>query len=84
MAAKYSRPLSAILNSVVLQPAEQRHERGLRQDVQARLRLPVGSAGCQDGPEQLPAWFEEYNEWAPQKGLRMKSSRQFRRPNLSA
>jgi putative transposase len=34
--------------------------------------------------EQLPAWFEDYNEWAPHKGLRMKSPRQFRRLNLSA
>jgi len=34
--------------------------------------------------EQMPAWFEEYNEWAPHKGLRMKSRRQFRRLNLSA
>jgi putative transposase len=34
--------------------------------------------------EQLPGWFEDYNEWAPHKGLRMKSPRQFRRLNLSA
>jgi len=34
--------------------------------------------------EHMPAWFEEYNEWAPHKGLRMKSPRQFRRFNLSA
>ena len=34
--------------------------------------------------EQLPRWFEDYNEWAPHKGLRMKSPRQFRRLNLSA
>jgi putative transposase len=34
--------------------------------------------------EQLQSWFEEYNEWAPHKGLRMKSPRQYRRLNLSA
>lgn len=33
---------------------------------------------------QLPSWFEDYNEWAPHKGLRMKSPRQFRRLNMSA
>jgi putative transposase len=34
--------------------------------------------------KQLPAWFEDYNEWAPHKGLTMKSPRQFRRLNMSA
>jgi len=34
--------------------------------------------------KQLPQWFEDYNEWAPHKGLRMKSPRQFRRLNMSA
>lgn len=34
--------------------------------------------------EQLPAWLADYNEWAPHKGLRMKSPRQFRRLNMSA
>jgi len=29
--------------------------------------------------EQLQSWFEEYNEWAPHKRLRMKSPRQYRR-----
>ena len=28
---------------------------------------------------QLAAWFEDYNEKAPHKGLKMKSPRQFRR-----
>lgn len=30
---------------------------------------------------QLPCWFEDYNERAPHKGLKMKSPRQFRRLN---
>ena len=30
---------------------------------------------------QLPVWFEDYNEKAPHKGLKMKSPRQFRRLN---
>jgi putative transposase len=34
--------------------------------------------------QQLPAWFEDYNEWAPHKGLRMKSPREYRRLNMSA
>jgi putative transposase len=29
--------------------------------------------------EQLPKWFEDYNEYAPHKGLKMLSPRQFRR-----
>lgn len=29
--------------------------------------------------EQLPAWFEDYNERHPHKGLKMRSPRQFRR-----
>ena len=29
--------------------------------------------------EQLPTWFEDYNERAPHKGLKMLSPRQFRR-----
>ena len=29
----------------------------------------------------LPEWFEDYNENAPHKGLKMKSPRQFRREN---
>lgn len=29
--------------------------------------------------QQLPAWFEDYNERAPHKGLKMLSPRQFRR-----
>jgi transposase InsO family protein len=29
--------------------------------------------------EQLPQWFEDYNEVAPHKGLKMLSPRQFRR-----
>ena len=29
--------------------------------------------------EQLPHWFEDYNEVAPHKGLRMLSPRQLRR-----
>ena len=28
---------------------------------------------------QLPKWFEDYNETAPHKGLKMLSPRQFRR-----
>ncbi len=28
--------------------------------------------------EQLPAWFQDYNEFAPHKGLKMKSPREFR------
>ena len=31
--------------------------------------------------EQLPAWFEDYNETAPHKGLKMKSQRQLMRLN---
>ena len=29
--------------------------------------------------EQLPSWFEDYNEVAPHKELKMLSTRQFRR-----
>lgn len=32
---------------------------------------------------QLPGWFEDYNERAPHKGLKMKSPREFRRLNLA-
>lgn len=32
---------------------------------------------------QLPGWFEDYNEKAPHKGLKMKSPREFRRLNLA-
>jgi putative transposase len=28
--------------------------------------------------EQLPVWFQDYNEFAPHKGLKMKSPREFR------
>jgi transposase InsO family protein len=31
--------------------------------------------------DQLPAWFDDYNDRAPHKGLKMKSPRQFRRLN---
>lgn len=34
--------------------------------------------------EQLPEWFEDYNEIAPHKGLRMKSPREYRREVLLA
>jgi transposase InsO family protein len=33
--------------------------------------------------EQLPQWFDDYNENHPHKGLKMKSPREFRRQNLS-
>jgi putative transposase len=33
--------------------------------------------------EQLPKWFEDYNDNHPHKGLKMKSPREFRRQNLS-
>ena len=33
--------------------------------------------------EQLPGWFNDYNENAPHKGLRMKSPREFRRTFLT-
>jgi hypothetical protein len=29
--------------------------------------------------EQLPHWFEDYNEYHPHKGLKMKSPREHRR-----
>jgi transposase InsO family protein len=29
--------------------------------------------------EQLPSWFEDYNEYHPHKGLKMKSPREYRR-----
>ena len=29
--------------------------------------------------EQLPGWFEDYNEIAPHKGLKMKSPREYRK-----
>jgi transposase InsO family protein len=29
--------------------------------------------------EQLPLWFEDYNEYHPHKGLKMKSPREYRR-----
>jgi putative transposase len=31
---------------------------------------------------QLPVWFEDYNEFAPHKGLRMKSPREHRRATI--
>jgi transposase InsO family protein len=31
--------------------------------------------------KQLPGWFEDYNENAPHKGLKMKSPKEFRREN---
>ena len=33
--------------------------------------------------EQLPGWFEDYNEHAPHKGLRMQSPRQYRQMTVS-
>ena len=39
---------------------------------------------AEDVLRQLQGWCEDYNEWAPHKGLRMKSPRQFRRLNMSA
>lgn len=33
---------------------------------------------------QLPIWFEDYNENAPHKGLKMKSPREYRRVNQTA
>lgn len=33
---------------------------------------------------QLPGWFEDYNENAPHKGLNMKSPREFRRAQLKS
>jgi transposase InsO family protein len=32
---------------------------------------------------QLPAWFEDYNEFHPHKGLKMKSPREYRRQTLT-
>jgi putative transposase len=32
---------------------------------------------------QLPGWFDDYNERAPHKGLKMLSPRQFRRQQLT-
>jgi putative transposase len=29
--------------------------------------------------EQLPSWFEDYNEYHPHKGLKMRSPREYRR-----
>ena len=31
--------------------------------------------------KQLAEWFEDYNEWAPHRALRMRSPREFRRAN---
>lgn len=33
--------------------------------------------------EQLPGWFDDYNEHAPHKGLRMQSPRQYRQMTVS-
>ena len=33
---------------------------------------------------QLPYWFEDYNENAPHKGLKMKTSREYRREQLAS
>jgi putative transposase len=33
---------------------------------------------------QLSCWFEDYNENAPHKGLKMKSSRQYRQEQLAS
>ena len=33
---------------------------------------------------QLPAWFADYNDQAPHKGLGMKSPKEFRRDNQLA
>lgn len=39
-----------------------------------------GDLSCADRVrEQLPAWFEDYNENAPHKALKMKSPREYRR-----
>jgi len=32
--------------------------------------------------EQLPRWFEDYNEYHPHKGLKMRSPRQYRRNQI--
>src|SRR5579884_328660 len=34
--------------------------------------------------EQLPKWFEDYNNYHPHKGLKMKSPREYKRPFTSA
>lgn len=34
--------------------------------------------------EQLPSWFEDYNEYHPHKGLRMRSPREYRRSLVQA
>jgi len=33
---------------------------------------------------QLDRWFDDYNEWHPHRGLRMKSPRQFIRAQRAA
>lgn len=42
---------------------------------------PSDLKSAQDVLEQVPAWFHDYNENAPHKGLRMKSPREYRRAN---
>lgn len=34
--------------------------------------------------EQLPGWFEDYNEFAPHKGLKMRSPREYRKSLMAA
>jgi transposase InsO family protein len=34
--------------------------------------------------EQLPVWFEDYNEVAPHKGLKMRSPREYRKSLMAA
>jgi hypothetical protein len=46
---------------------------GARAPLQVLRSGPLGA--------QLPGWFEDYNEFAPHKGLRMKSPSEFRSAN---
>jgi putative transposase len=49
-----------------------------REDLQRELRVMHELKDAVAVMEQMPSWFEDYNEFTP-KGLKMRSPREYRR-----
>src|SRR5262249_38486263 len=67
--------------SVPPRPARryQRDGGGVRQNLQARLRLRNRLPSATEVIAQLPGWFTDYHEIHPHKGLGMRSPREYLR-----
>ena len=66
------------------QPAVQRHRRGVRENLQARLHSAQRRPDATALLAELDRWFEDYNEMHPHRALGMRSPRDFIRAHQLA